>query len=67
MNIKNKLYNCFWKVRRVRTKGSVNCGKRRDGCLVKYDWNKEMRWMSPTQQFGVIRESSRMKLLENKQ
>lgn len=39
MTIKNKLYNYFHKVKRVRSRGAVNVGVF-DNKICKYDWSK---------------------------
>lgn len=49
MKIKNKLYNWWHKVKRVKTKGSRNVGTMKKGnewILIKYDWNKKFKWVS---------------------
>lgn len=43
MTLKNKLYNWWYKVKKIKTKGFINAGEReiRQGtAIVKYDWSK---------------------------
>ena len=55
MTIKNKLYNWWHGVKRVRTKGSKNVGRYADSddILVKYDWEKPMAWLSRPINFKI--------------
>lgn len=43
MTLKNKLYNWWYKVKKIKTKGFINAGEReirQETAIVKYDWSK---------------------------
>lgn len=64
MTIKNKLFNYFHKVRRIRTKGSVNAGTYFDKnmntwIMCKYDWGKPFSFITKKMMIGNERSGYR--------
>jgi hypothetical protein len=47
MKLRNKLYNWFFGVKRLRSRGCHNAGTQ-GTLIVPYDWNKPMSYMTKT-------------------
>lgn len=67
MKLNNRIYNWIHGVKRVRTKGAINCGKRKlhgEWVIVRYDWTKPVTYQTKKIDISSFMHGTNKKIIE---